>query len=266
MKLNFIKASPSENLTAFITNYIHPKHYVRVANHLMTDNYLSAEQVGFIVRPKNDQAVLRLEMSGGEFCGNGLLSAAAYCHNKGLCMDKSFLLEISGSDDLLTCEVIAKSPYSFHAKGEMPDALSIEEVNVTICGEYVRGWVVKLPGISHFITDYWPKVDQYTEILQAVQAKVTDHAIGIIPYKQTKNDKYETRPFVWVKQSNSQVFERSCGSGSLALGILLADQTGKEVFQVNQPGGTINVEISHHNYISTDVLFTCEGIVHVPLD
>lgn len=106
MRLNFVKASPSQNMTAFITDYVTPSMYVPVANKLMDYEYLHVEQVGFIVGPKEKDAVLRLEMSGGEFCGNALLSAAAYCTHKALTNKEEFYLETSGSDTPLKCQVM----------------------------------------------------------------------------------------------------------------------------------------------------------------
>ncbi len=70
----------------------------------MGDEFLHAEQAIFLVQPQTKGAVLRLEMSGGEFCSNAVLSAVAYCSYKELVKDHTYLLEISGLDFPLECK------------------------------------------------------------------------------------------------------------------------------------------------------------------
>lgn len=69
MKLNFIKMSPCENTTVFITEYCPKEYYIAVAREVMNYYSLCAEQVGFIVPPKNTDSVLGMGMDGFEFCG-----------------------------------------------------------------------------------------------------------------------------------------------------------------------------------------------------
>lgn len=196
-------------MTAFITSYADPAHYVEIAKRMMSDEYVSAEQVGFIIPPLKEEAVLRLEMSGGEFCGNGVLSAAAYCHYKHITKKEHFFVEASGTDCLLKCHVERLSDYSFKAKGEMPQATSIKDIVLRVDDRHISGSIVQFQGISHFVTDYWPQVEEYDMLLEAILQKVDDKAIGIIPYKLLADKTYEIRPFVWVKQSGSKVFERA---------------------------------------------------------
>lgn len=265
MKLDFVKASPSRNTTVFITNYVVPAHYAEIASRIMDDEHLHAEQAGFLVQPQTEGAVLRLEMSGGEFCGNAVLSAAAYCSYKGLTKDRTFLLETSGSDFPLECEVDVKSPTHFVARAEMPPPLSTTEIVIDLNGRSITGNVVKLDGITHFITDYWPTEDQFNQLIEAVTNKIEDKAIGIIPYKQLKESEYEIWPFVYVTETGSRFFEQACGSGSLALGVHLSKGNQNQTLQIHQPGGIVYVETGGKNYISTDVRFTCEGFVYLDM-
>lgn len=252
-------------MTAFITSYVDPTHYVEIAKKMMSDAYVSAEQVGFIIAPNNRDAVLRLEMSGGEFCGNGSLAAAAYCHYKGLTKDRHFLLETSGADGLLQCEVKKHADAVYNAKGEMPKALSIDDIVIELHEQQISGSIVRFQGISHFITDYWPQLEEYDMLLEAILRKIDDKAIGIIPYKQLSEHAYDIHPFVWVKQTGSKVFERACGSGSLALGEYVAEKKSCTKLDIHQPGGTIEVEIGDKNFIATEVHFTCDGSVNISL-
>lgn len=264
MKLNFVKISPSKNMTVLITNYVDPTYYSQIASTIMDYEYVNAEQVGFIGTPKSRDSLLRLEMSGGEFCGNALLGAAAYCHYNGLTEKNSFMLETSGAETSLECLVEAKSSNLFHAKAEMPLPLSIQDIEINLNGKSIKGTCVQLDGITHFLMDYWPTKDDFNLIIEEVTQKIENKAIGIIPYRKLTENEYETWPFVYVKETGSRFFEQACGSGSLALGIYLSK--GKEdKFNIHQPGGIVKVETGVKNYISTDVRFTCEGIADINL-
>lgn len=262
MKLDFVKASPSQNITVLITNYVAPALHAAIANTIMGYEYLNAEQVGFIVSPRRTDSVLRLEMSGGEFCGNAVLSAAAYCLYKGLSNEKSFLLESSGSETQLACEVNVKSPSFFEAKAEMPNPLSIKDMAVEADNHLISGSLVRLEGITHFLTDRWLCEEEFDFVLKKLMEKIDDKAIGIIPYKRVAGNEYEIRPFVYVKETGSKFFERACGSGTLALGVHLSQDNQEHKFIVHQPGGIIHVETGEKNSISTNIRFTAEGTVN----
>lgn len=264
MRLNFIKASPSQNTTAFVVDYVPPAKYAEVAQKLMDYDYLNVEQVGFLMQPNNEQATIRLEMSGGEFCGNALLSAAAYCRYRGLSDQENMLVEISGSKSPHQCYVKQKGAHLFHARSEMPQSVGEQTIQFKVDGELVTGKIIHLQGISHFITDYWPSEEKdYMNILDQLLKNVMNQAIGIIPYRETNKKDYEITPLVYVPETGSKVFERACGSGTLALGIHLKDLKKQSHFSIDQPGGMIEVEIRDKNYISTDVAFTCEGIINI---
>ncbi|WP_042478510.1 diaminopimelate epimerase [Bacillus ndiopicus] len=262
MKLNFVKISPSKNMTILITNYIDPAQYSYIAKTLMDYEYINAEQLGFLVTPKSKDSLIRLEMSGGEFCGNALLAAASYCHYNGLTEQRNFLLETSGAESPLACLVEATSSNYFKAKAEMPEPLSIRELTFDLNGRNISGSCVQLDGITHFLTDYWPSQDDFNLIIEEVSKRIENKAIGIIPYRRLRENDYEIWPFVYVKETGSQFFEQACGSGSLALGIYLAKGI-EDKFNIHQPGGVINVETGAKNYISTDVRFTCEGFAEI---
>jgi diaminopimelate epimerase len=66
--------------------------------------------------------------------------------------------------------------------------------------------------------------------------------LGVLFYDTRKNF---MRPAVWVRATDSLVFESSCGSGSAALGIWRTQDllNGEETFDLPQPGGAIAVRI-----------------------
>ncbi|WP_231784214.1 hypothetical protein [Lentibacillus sp. JNUCC-1] len=49
----------------------------------------------------------------------------------------------------------------------------------------------------------------------------------------------------------------------MALGIYLAEKTEENAFEVQQPGGTIQVKVGRKILISTEVRITCEGVVYL---
>ncbi len=251
-------------MTVLVTSYVDPTDYVHIANTIMDYEYVHAEQAGFIVSPQDNRSVLRLEMSGGEFCGNAVLAAAAYCKYQKICQDNRFLIEASGAKSPLLCDVKMKSPTFFEIKAEMPQQFSMNDIVISYHNKSISGSLVQLEGIIHFVTNYWPHEDEFTYILEAVKEVAQDKAIGIIPYRYLMEGAYEIRPFVYVGDTGATFFERSCGSGTLALGFFLAEKGKEHIFNVLQPGGTICVEIGSKSYISTDVRITCEGIVHLP--
>lgn len=263
MKLNFIKASPSQNTTAIITNYVPSKMYSEIASLIMSYEYLHVEQVGFIVQPKNNNAVLKIEMSGGEFCGNALLSAAAYCNYKDLIDKKEFDMEISGVNYPLKCWVSKVKNNIFTSKAEMPSLISKQHTTMSINGKEIEGSIIHLDGISHFVTNNRIAKEEYYEILNYLKLQIDKGAIGIIPYQKVKEKLFEIIPMVYVFENDSTVFERACGSGTLALGIYMENEFGENDIKVKQPGGVIDVEVGDKNYISTTVNFTCEGTINV---
>ncbi|GLY11670.1 hypothetical protein [Pseudobacillus badius] len=260
MKLDFVKASPAQNMTVLITNHPPAARYAAIANTVMSYEYAHAEQVGFLVSPQTADAVLRLEMSGGEFCGNAVLTAAAYCLYKGITVNGCFLLESSGANQPLACEVTKKSSSFFEAKAEMPAPLSVEALTVHADSRAVAGHLVRLDGITHFLTSCWLNEEEFEPVLKQLIGNIDDKAIGIIPYRKLTNEAYEIRPFVYVKETGSQFFERACGSGTLALGVYLGE---KRPLTVHQPGGVIYVETGEKNFIATTVRFTCEGVINL---
>ncbi len=263
MNIDFVKVSPSQNMTVLITNYVPPKSYTHIAQSIMQYESIHAEQVGFIVAPKHSGAVLRLDMSGGEFCGNGVLAAAAYGHYKRLTSEHTFTLEASGVSEPLHCTVQPTSSHVYQAQAEMPRPLSIKELSITHSGSTLHGRVVEMDGISHFLIDVWLDKQDFPLVMEQIADQLDQPAIGIISYRKLAEGDYEMKPFVYVKTTGSQGFERSCGSGSLALGASLADLDKGNSFALRQPGGVIQVDIGDTYSISTTVKFTVEGFCFV---
>lgn len=263
MKLNYIKTSPSQNMTILITDYIDSKDYIKVANSVMRYESLYAEQVGFVVPPKHNDSCVGICMAGGEFCGNALLSAAAYSRYKGICLDENFFVSSSGSKDALKCKINVLDLHRFKVFGQVPNPLDILPMDIKVDNNIISGNLVVMNGISHFITDYAVRKEEFDKIMNQLINSVESSALGIIPFKSIDETNFEINPYVFVKNTGSRYFERACGSGSLSLGIHLNNFMGIKQARVHQSGGIIDVEISDKNYISTEVTIISEGTVYI---
>ncbi|MCL2271001.1 MAG: hypothetical protein FWC24_06635, partial [Treponema sp.] len=97
MEIEIARADPAGNITVFVLSRLGSAERARAAKALLADPDLKAEQVGFVTAPAVKEGIWRLEMAGGEFCGNasrsfGLL-VAAEC---GLTGKHVLSVEISG--------------------------------------------------------------------------------------------------------------------------------------------------------------------------
>lgn len=260
MIIDFVKTSPAQNTTVLVTSVCPEEHYINIAKKVMGYEFLHAEQVGFIRAPKHKDTILFLEMSGGEFCGNATLSAAAYVKYKGLTNNNDFFLEVSGLANPIQCKTIKKRKFHYNVKCQMPSAQKVKEYKVKVDNQIIQGSIIKFDGITHFIFPVKSRFIHFTKVLDIVKKDIYASALGIIPYKTLGEQKYKIKPYIYVRKTGSNVFERGCGSGSLALGIYLNKNHKKQgCIKVLQPGGIIEVEIGKNLYISTDVLVTCEG-------
>jgi len=256
----FIKASPAKNTTVIITSECPKSYYPVLAKKAMSYDYLHSEQVGFIVPPSKKGSVIGLEMAGGEFCGNATLAAAAYAVYKGLTNKEIFNIDTSGTDESIRCRVAKVSDFCYSTSCTMPSAKGIDEAKIKLLKKTVEGYIVEFDGISHFVLEAEDDIEEYLELARALKEIVDAGAIGIIPYKKVQDGRYKIKPFVHVRAINSNVFERGCGSGSLALGACLKKVYGiSKDIDVIQPGGVIKVGMGDESYISTDVIITCEG-------
>ena len=77
MKLELVMADPAGNRTALVLSPVPPEGRGPLAARLMALPELHAEQVGFVL-PPSAGGLFRLEMMGGEFCGNAARSFGLY--------------------------------------------------------------------------------------------------------------------------------------------------------------------------------------------
>lgn len=242
MEIQFAKINPCENMTILVTTPIERSLQPSIAEKLMAYGSVNAEQVGFLEPASLPNARLRLQMMGGEFCGNATMSLAAYlAHTDGITNAASYLLEISGSNQALICD-IRRNGAAFDASVAMPLPEKIEDVCLPE-GSYPA---VFFSGIVHLIV---PK-DQIDA--ETIECRIADwcaflnaEALGVILFDARSRS---IRPIVYVRATGSSVWERGCGSGTAAVGAYLATKQQKSIcIDLLQPGGVITAEAQWTN-------------------
>ena len=243
MKLKFAKMNPTENMTALVLSPVARQDQPDVAARLMAENSVCVEQVGFLEETTLPGAVARLQMMGGEFCGNATMSLAALrAYEEGLAEgeERVYPLEISGADKLLDCRIVRKGEGYVGSVGmPLPERISEEELEP---GLFLP--VVRFPGIAHVIVKE-DKMDPAAAkaVIPCWCRQLKTDALGILLANRDLN---RIRPLVYVRQTGSSIWERGCGSGTAALGAYLAAEAKADAqASVSQPGGVISVKAAY---------------------
>ena len=249
MKLNFVKVNPVENMTVFILNEVDRKKHIEISKKLMDYSNIYAEQVGFIEKPiytYYDSCKVRLQMMGGEFCGNATRSLGAYlAHNNHESVkktdDKYYVnIETSGLNKVLTCEVEKVNDNTYMSKVEMP--LIIKKPKEIILQDKYKLVRTDFSGITHFIVNSSDVEDKnlFFDIVKSYIENEEYEAFGIMFYDFKKE---YLEPLVYVKATDSLFWERSCASGTSALGAALTYAKQENLItNVKQPGGILKIE------------------------
>ena len=256
--LNFVKINPAGNITILIDNFdIYDKNIPKLSEEIMKETNLYAEQVGFI---KDSH----LQMMGGEFCGNASRAFASLLafRDKDFSEQKNYSITCSGESKVLDVDVRNDGAKNkFLAKIKMPKFLSLEEINVD---EYKLG-LVRFSGINHFIFNIKEnKETSFENIIDLVKkylSKEEYSAFGIIFFDR---DNLSMKPYVYVKEVGSGVYENSCASGTTALGYYLKKYKNLDRAKIIQPNGWLEYIIENDEiYIDGPVEIVAEGRVYI---
>jgi diaminopimelate epimerase/GNAT superfamily N-acetyltransferase len=185
------------------------------------------EQCCFVTKPKDSRAIGRVEMFGGEFCGNATRSVIQLLTQG---KDDSGYIEVSGVD----------KPLEFSIK----DGTITLEMPILQSGEMTKtvdeGVLVQLYGIAHLvITDQGQRSKKSAhelleEILKENRYGLADQPSFGVTYYDPASFKAEFA--VWVKKVTTIYDETACGSGTCAIGLVAAAAAGKSVsLEVIQP-------------------------------
>ncbi|WP_461209823.1 hypothetical protein [Desulfocurvus sp. DL9XJH121] len=233
--LRFYKLSPGGNTTILVMDAegFTPERRAALAVELMDPLHLSAEQVGFV---RLDGPLPRLDMMGGEFCGNAARCLGAVLALEGRLRGESEI-SVSGVPEPLRVLVRGASGV-FEAAVSMPvrpDAGCVRDMAPGIRA-------VALDGITHLLLDReehpFPR-DPVAEAARLRRAHGLDaeDAVGCVWHGRDE-DGPGIRPVVWVRDTDSTYLETACGSGTMALALHLALASGGPVDEsVLQPSG-----------------------------
>lgn len=227
----YVQLDPTGNLTDLVTEPVPAEDEPRVTEELMKD----CEQVAYL-EPARQGGRARIRLMGGEFCGNAAMAAACYLVRDELQPGEEALvpLEVSGAEGVLPCRV-KRLADGFEGTVPMPKVISIQRE--TWGGLQMAA--VRMEGILHMICEEPLDSDEAAErLLREIASAVPDEAVGLIQWKAGT-----MRPLVYVRGSDTMVWETGCGSGSAAVGAWEAVRRGRLVqTMVKQPGGIIRVE------------------------
>ena len=234
--VNYVIADPTKNITVLVTDEVPAEERRRVTEEMFAA-VPSCEQVGYVTAPRlQGPAIARLEMMGGEFCGNASLSLAAFIAERDGITEPSILtIECSGVNEPFVCRIVKTGEKSYRGSLSMPVPEKIEH-----CDSHP---VIFLPGIAHMIMP----ADRFTK--KQVQNNIKDYAarcaadadaFGILLWDEAKQ--FMT-PCVYVKGSDTIIWENGCATGSTCIGWNRCVTKGETATHVNQPGGTIDIDI-----------------------
>ena len=231
MKLDFIKINPAGNITILIDNFnIYDKDIAKISEELMREDNLHAEQVGFI---KDNH----LQMMGGEFCGNASRAFASLLafRDKTFSKQKIYKITCSGEDEVLAVDIReGQTENSFLAKIKMPKFKSLEEL----------------------------KIDNYK--LDSVKNYLSDKDFSAFGIMFFDRENLSMKPYVYVKEVESGIFENSCASGTTALGYYLKKYKNLDRAKIVQPNGWLEYIIENDEiYIDGSVEIVAEGKVYI---
>lgn len=241
MEVSFVKLSPTQNVTILATSPVARAEQSAVAARLLEWDSVCGEQVGFLEPPSLPGARVRLQMMGGEFCGNATMALGAYLARQDGLADGArteYAIEVSGADAPVLCR-IAREGGAYRGAVRMPLPESIGAVALETDAGTLELPVVALPGIAHVVAPPSLGRAEIERRIRGWSRAVGADALGVLRFDEAA---LAIDPIVYVPATDSAVWERGCGSGTAALGCWLARRAGA-TFRgaIRQPGGEIAV-------------------------
>lgn len=233
MIIEYYILNPTGNITALVVNRgIDESRYNTICAEIMK-RHKTVEQVGF-VDLNRDNPYLR--MTGGEFCGNATMSAAALFHKLKASALHTVYVEVYGSKSLFPVDVTENNNV-YLTSISIDKPTDFRNCSLEIQTNKFNFPIVFMEGIAHIIADKALGKSNAALLVKRYCEALKYPAMGIMLY-DNQTDKVE--PLVYVKSCDTLFFENSCISGSCALSAYLSEiNTGKTEFSLIQPGGTI---------------------------
>ncbi|GAB3453612.1 hypothetical protein [Actinophytocola sediminis] len=263
-EIDFVKASPTQNMTVLVRTEHPQEEYPAIARRVMAYEHVHAEQVGFVRKPESLDADAGLHMAGGEFCGNACMALAALRAfeaelETGDSLDTA--LEVSGTADVARCRVVRRRR-DFGCRLTMPLPTAVEDG--ARAGELGAGSTFVRYESSLFVVIETGLLDRATmdqaQVLARRLGETRDvSVVGVLLYTAASN---RLAPLVHVPSVDSMVWEKGCGSGTASLGAYLAWKNNTSVAtNVVQPGGSMRVTVNYERGGPTGI--EVEGSVRI---
>ncbi|MCD8124014.1 MAG: hypothetical protein LUE23_03125 [Lachnospiraceae bacterium] len=235
MRWRIVRADPAGNITLFVLDPVPREDRALLAARLMKQPQWGAEQVGFVCPPVMGGAG-RLEMMGGEFCGNAARAFGMMISQEQGCVPR-VTVEISGCSHPVAVEVDWQEQTAF---AQMPLPRAIRPV--TVCG--IPCTLVEMEGISHVVAeDVAPDITFFRQAEELFSGGTRPDAYGVIFVNRAEG---RMTPIVRVFSTDTTVWEGSCGSGTLAAAAALSRSESEGTFccTLVQPAGTLTAEVT----------------------
>ena len=229
MKIEYYIINPAGNITALVTSDVKQSGYKSVAAKIMNAEP-TVEQVGFVRFCKSG---VNLNMSGGEFCGNATMSAAALCIELGNAQAPQIPVTVFPYKEPFCVTVnTAKSGYTCECEFFKPEA----ETRVTFSADGVEYTfpLARFEGITHIVADNTLSEASARRVIKRLANELKTPALGIMLYDGKEKSLV---PLVYVSALDTLFRENSCASGSCALAAVLPEFSQKT--DISEPGGTI---------------------------
>lgn len=236
MLVSYVKADPSGNTTVLVESPVAEPLRPALTRALL-ELMPEAEQLGYV--SPCGQADIRLDMSGGEFCGNASLSAAALHFLRSGKSEGRVSVSVSGSPEPVTVELRQLDEGLYSGSVDMPRPLSVGKHSFPGPEGPMELPVVVYPGISHVIITRGLSEQQAEELIAPWCRLLEAEALGLMLFEP---EGMKLRPLVWVPGSGTLFWEHSCASGSSAVGTWLAQSSREPAkLSLHQPGGCIGI-------------------------
>lgn len=224
MNISYTKIDPSGNITLIVDSFVSREDQSRIATLLM-ERDPEAEQVGFLEVPEDPCCAVRLQMMGGEFCGNATLSAAAVVMGQFGLDAGDMLIEVSGAPEPVKVTGVMSAPDRFDGEVGMPLPESIYECSFLDGFDCHTLPLVRFPGICHAIVSAGTLTREKAEaVIGPWCRQIGSEALGLMFFGKDKNT---LTPLVYVESTGTAVWEGSCASGTAAVASYLAELDGE---------------------------------------
>lgn len=246
-KVEYVKMNPSGNMTILVLNKFPKKRYSEISKKLMSPTSVQGEQVGFLEKPFLSKSDARLCMMGGEFCSNALASLSAYlAYEENLHTNENtfkYIVEISGTKNPLEC-IVKIDKGVFYTNIPMPLPIEISHKEYIYDKEKVVFTLIEYEDIYHGIL----KTDHINEFTKKMAQFILHNYIkndystkGITIFSGKKNN---ISSLIYVKNTNTEVWENNCGIATASIGICEALRKQKNLDIVFNPSTELEIGVS----------------------